>query len=74
MICIIQMDKGTPNTNPQPSGWIIAHDISEAEKIAFGCGQQRLSEWLKDHDGSLSPGKYELEPAQDKGQTFVLYS
>ena len=72
MICIIQVDKGTPNINPQPTGWIIAHDIAEAEKIAWGCGQGRLSEWLKERTGTLTPGKYELESAEGHGQLFVL--
>lgn len=74
MICIIQMDKGTPNINPQPCGWLIANDIAGAERRALALGQIKLADWLKEHNGLLEPGKYELEAAEGHGQLFVLFS
>lgn len=73
MICIVQMDKGSENIIPQPTGWIIATDIREAERKASLIGHQKLAKWLSVHRG-LMPGKYFPDISNDSGQMFILCS
>ncbi len=72
MICIIGMDKGTPNTNPQPTGWIIATDIDDARRQAESIGDTQLAQWLYSQHYDPQPGKYDLPEIFDKGQRFML--
>lgn len=73
MICIVQMDKGTPNTDPKPIGWIISLDIDEAIRNAEQIGDIELAEWIEKHR-LAARGSFDLPARFGEGRRFALLS
>ncbi len=53
MICILKIENG------EPTGWIIATDVDDARRQAYGAGEGELANLLYTvYD--VAPGKHEL--------------
>lgn len=59
MICIVKIKSDT-NNSPEPSGWIIVHDIHEARRQATDAGERELAQQLYQVPETLQPGSYEI--------------
>ena len=46
MICILRLEELSPNTQAQPTGWIIATDLDDARRQAQGNGEMDLAQKL----------------------------
>ena len=63
VICIIKR----PVTNQvEITGWIIASDVENARRQAYGAGHQQLADWLYRMEGALSiPSKQDVTIGAD---------
>ena len=73
MICIIQMDRGTPNIDPKPIGWVMAIDFDEAIRCAEQVGDTEVAVWLEKHRFA-SKGRFDLPEKFGAGRRFALIS
>lgn len=60
MICIVKVEKLSPNTDGVPTGWIIKDSMDEAIKEAEFIGDIEITQQLKRLSPDIGYGRYIL--------------
>lgn len=73
MVCLIEMDEGTPSIHPQPKQWMMANDIEEMKARLKNSGESLVVSQLEkitDEDH----GKHWIVTRNMEVQAFLLVS
>lgn len=60
MICIVKIKNNEADNSPEPTAWILAHDIHDARKQAYDASERDLAAQLYQVPDNVKPGSYEL--------------